>query len=185
MSKRFRSATVGKIPTVNSFAHRDPLTSDILSRNEDFRFLNRLTTTDGIMDKHLAIQINATLPALYKESHDWHLIYSMDQDGISLNTLFSKSGETGQGSCVLVIKDQNKRVYGAYLSEHLCIKKGFYGNGTSFLWSTNATSFKIFMATGINEFYISSVDTTSFSLGDGKSGPGLFINDDFQVNSAV
>lgn len=73
------------------------------------------------------IQIQQWLPNRISVSSTWSLIYSLDQHGASLNTLYQKS--YNKGPCLLVIQDDQDQVFGAYLSEGIHIDTGCYGTG--------------------------------------------------------
>lgn len=51
----------------------------------------------------------------------------MDQHGISLNTLYTRS--EGQDAVLLAIKDGGGNVFGAFCSDALRIHSGYYGTG--------------------------------------------------------
>ena len=64
---------------------------------------------------------------------DWTLLYSLDQHGASLSTLYSRvdagmrfASNTG---CVVVVRDGDEAVFGAYVSEGLKRSDSYYGTG--------------------------------------------------------
>jgi hypothetical protein len=91
----------------------------------------RATDTPPVLTKQIAEELGAFLPPLQKESNHWELAYSLDQHGISVNTLFQRAQEEGS-PCVLVIQTHHGGILGAYLSEPPQFRKGYYGNGTWF-----------------------------------------------------
>jgi hypothetical protein len=106
-----------------------------------------------LLTKPIADGIRAFCPIIQKESKEWVLLYSLGQDGASLNTLLAKCGGI-QDPCVLVINDSRNNLFGAYLSEPLVYNKSFYGNGTTFLWKSTERGIKGYLTSGINENYI-------------------------------
>lgn len=91
--------------------------------------LERAASTHAVLTNQIAEQIQAFLPLLQQLTDEWRLVYSLDQHGISISTLFEKSALL-QGSSVLLLKDLNGGIFGAYMSEMPAWKKGYYGNGT-------------------------------------------------------
>lgn len=102
-----------------------------------------------ILDRDLAADIRNLIPARLQLQDDWLLVYSLDHDGVLLNTLYrhcdpkydphsaSKRTEVGFGNqvvssmigsnhqisrpqgFVLVLRDELNQVFGCYLNEHL------------------------------------------------------------------
>ena len=77
---------------------------------------------------------------MLQEAASWNLVYSMNQHGISLNTLYSKTQTAGP--VVLMIRDTNNGeflvmvgIFGAFADQGLVLQKGFYGSGSTFLYS--------------------------------------------------
>ncbi|CAI5495593.1 unnamed protein product [Closterium sp. Naga37s-1] len=72
-----------------------------------------------------------TLPARLRTS-PWRLLYSTARDGISMATLFRKI--KGKGSCLLVVRDSNKYVFGCFTNEEWRPMDRYYGNGECFVF---------------------------------------------------
>ncbi|KAI8641285.1 TLDc domain-containing protein [Parasitella parasitica] len=108
------------------------------------------------------------------------LLYSIDQHGISLHTLYRLVKEN-KGPCVLVVKDEDDNVFGAFLNETLRPDKRYYGNGECFLWKWSPTESKIkaFKWTGKNEYMILS-DINFLAIGGGDGVFGLWINSELE-----
>jgi hypothetical protein len=85
--------------------------------------------TPAVMTKQIAEELRAFLPPLQKESNHWDLVYSIDQHGISIHTMFQMAQDSGC-PCVLVLRTDHNAILGAYLSEPPNFRKGYYGNGT-------------------------------------------------------
>jgi TLD len=69
-------------------------------------------------------QIRTRLPALARLSTSWTLLYSLDQHGISLNTLYTrceanreKSDFGSSQGTLLVMKDSGNTVFGAWIDQ--------------------------------------------------------------------
>ena len=88
-----------------------------------------METTIPIIDNKIAEQIRTRIPHLYKEAIKWKLLYSIDQHGLSLNTLYSNIKHAGP--CVMAITTENDEVFGAFTSEPFDpdISKSYYGSG--------------------------------------------------------
>ncbi|QPG93832.1 oxidation resistance protein 1 [Epichloe festucae Fl1] len=84
----------------------------------------------------VAEEIRAMIPERLRIVEDWRLVYSLEQDGASLSTLYQKCRplEGRRVGFVLVVKDQEGGTFGAYLSEHPRPSPSYFGNGECFLW---------------------------------------------------
>lgn len=79
------------------------------------------------------MQLRAYLPALKRLTRSWTLLYSLDQHGISLNTLYTRC-EAQTGSALLIMKDSNDALFGAWMGEGIRPSKGaYYGSGESYV----------------------------------------------------
>ena len=66
-------------------------------------------------------------------SRSWTLLYSLDQHGISLNTLYTRC-EAHTGGALLVMRDSNDAMFGAWVGDGIRQSKGaYYGNGESYV----------------------------------------------------
>ena len=74
------------------------------------------------------IQLHPHLPILLREASSMELLYSFETHGMSLNTLYSKTKD--KGPCLVVIKDSQGKVFGAFSNESLSIHHGYHGNGS-------------------------------------------------------
>lgn len=85
----------------------------------------------------LDIQIRPYLPALARLPRTWNLLYSLDQHGISLNTLYNRCESQGPTSshptgALVVVRDAGDAIFGAWMGEGLKLSKGsYYGSGES------------------------------------------------------
>ena len=93
--------------------------------------------TTSVLEDDLVDAIRSHLPALARLPRTWTLLYSLDQHGISLNTLYTRCEPQGpissqpKGS-LIVLKDSGDAVFGAWLGESVKMSKGsYYGSGES------------------------------------------------------
>ncbi|KAF2717378.1 TLD-domain-containing protein [Polychaeton citri CBS 116435] len=89
-----------------------------------------------ILSRALAEEIRLLVPARLQLADNWSLLYSLEQDGSTLSTLYSRcEPHTGKrGGFVLVIRDGNGGIFGAYLSEPPRPGPHYFGSGECFLW---------------------------------------------------
>ncbi|KAK2015375.1 TLD-domain-containing protein [Colletotrichum eremochloae] len=89
-----------------------------------------------LLSHGVAEEIRIMLPERLRIMEDWKLVYSLEQDGASLTTLYQKAADY-QGrrvGFVLVVRDDAGGTFGAYLSEHPHPAPKYFGNGECFLW---------------------------------------------------
>lgn len=90
------------------------------------------------LTRQLAEEIRLLVPARLQLTEEWRLIYSLEQDGVSLATLYKKCAaykdSRKRGGFVLVIKDTTGGIFGAYLSDAPGPQSHYYGTGECFLW---------------------------------------------------
>ena len=79
------------------------------------------------------------MPARLQLVSTWKLIYSLEQDGASIRSLYDKNeAHVGKrGAFVLVVRDASGGVFGAYLSDALHPSAHYYGTGECFLWKSS------------------------------------------------
>ncbi|KAJ3324144.1 oxidation resistance protein 1 [Boothiomyces sp. JEL0866] len=137
----------------------------------------RATEIPHILTAKIAEELRPFLPIIQKESNYWDLLYSTEQHGISLATMYQR-GATSSNPCILVIRDNHEKVFGAYLSEPCHHHKGYYGNGTCFLWKQYTNGhLGVYLSTGLNEHYILSEHGASLAFGGGENGFALWVDE--------
>ncbi|PVI03050.1 TLD-domain-containing protein, partial [Periconia macrospinosa] len=89
-----------------------------------------------LLSKALAEEIRLLVPPRLQLVDDWTVIYSLEQNGVSLATLYQRAEEYRgkRGGFVLVVRDAEGGVFGAYLSDAPKPASHFFGNGECFLW---------------------------------------------------
>ncbi|KAF9263165.1 TLD-domain-containing protein [Marasmius fiardii PR-910] len=160
----------------------------------------RKESTDPVLDRVLAEKIRSHLPPLSRLHRSWNLLYSLDQHGISLNTLYAKSESSSSSSsssgllgptkvgALLVIKDSCDTSFGVFLSDGL--KRGdgrsYSGSGESFMWRypESGGSVEIFKWTGKNE-YVALCGDVFLSFGGGDGTYGLYVNENLLEGSSA
>ncbi|CAM1503692.1 Fc.00g012830.m01.CDS01 [Cosmosporella sp. VM-42] len=98
----------------------------------------RDNTSDSakLLTNGVAEEIRTMIPERLRIVDDWYLVYSLEQDGASLSTLYQRCQrfEGKRAGFVLVVKDQEGGTFGAYLSEYPHPAHSYFGNGECFLW---------------------------------------------------
>ncbi|KAL4255640.1 Oxidation resistance protein 1 [Pleurotus pulmonarius] len=156
-------------------------------KSGSIELMGRWGSTDEVLSTGLADLIRPHLPALSRLSRKWNLVYSLDQHGISLNTLYDRcerlgqtktsTGTTNRGALV-VVKDSGNVVFGAWMGEGIRMTKGrgYYGSGESFLWRFANHKLDVYKWTGKNE-YVTLCESGFISFGGGDGHYGLYLDD--------
>ncbi len=120
-----------------------------------------------ILTRALAEEIRLLVPPRLQLCESWNLVYSLEEDGVSLTTLYSKCQPWSIAKCgsfVLVVKDaaggvshsppaksffmapdahplqrtaNTFQIFGAYLTDAPRPSSSFYGTGECFLWRSS------------------------------------------------
>ncbi|KAI8367416.1 TLD-domain-containing protein [Choanephora cucurbitarum] len=153
-----------------------------LMREDDFDELppvnlsGRASATTTLMTQSIAAVIRPYIPRRFRIAQNWDLLYSLDQHGASLATLYSCTESFG-GPCILIIQDLEEQIFGAYLSNSFQLQMHYYGTGECFLWKStsqhkqNTPKVKVFPWTGRNDYMmLSNSSFVAIGGGDGKFG---------------
>ncbi|GAA5956606.1 hypothetical protein JCM21900_003618 [Sporobolomyces salmonicolor] len=153
-----------------------------------------------MLQEDVAERIRPSLPPRLRLSSRWTLLYSLDQHGISLHTLFAnldRGLKTRDGGFVLVVKSERGEVFGGYCSEALKRGEGergssqrWGGDGSCFLWRATpfpasdhfrlGASVSTFKPTFRNT-YFQHASSEFIALGGGNDGVfGLWIDGLFE-----
>ena len=89
-----------------------------------------------VLSRGLAEEIRLLVPPRLQLVDTWEVVYSLEQNGVSLATFYQKAEEYlgRRGGFVLVVRDASGGVFGAYLSDAPRPQSHFFGNGECFLW---------------------------------------------------
>ncbi|ORE04005.1 TLD-domain-containing protein [Rhizopus microsporus var. microsporus] len=140
----------------------------------------RREDTDIVLTDEIADKLRVHLPRRYRLAPEMALLYSLDQHGISLSTLYHLV-KNNKGPCVLVIKDADNNIFGAYLNESLKPGTRYYGTGECFLWKWQTPECQItaYKWTGKNDYMILS-EPDFIAIGGGEGVFGLWINSELE-----
>ncbi|XP_048209989.1 nuclear receptor coactivator 7 isoform X3 [Perognathus longimembris pacificus] len=119
-------------------------------------------------------QLAHRLPARV-QGYPWRLAYSTIEHGTSLKTLYRKSASL-DSPVLLVIKDMDNQIFGAYATHPFKFSDHYYGTGETFLY-TFSPHFKVFKWSGENSYFING-DISSLELGGGGGRFGLWLDAD-------
>uniref|UniRef100_A0A8C8VG23 Nuclear receptor coactivator 7 n=1 Tax=Pelusios castaneus TaxID=367368 RepID=A0A8C8VG23_9SAUR len=119
-------------------------------------------------------QLARCLPARV-QGYPWRLAYSTLEHGTSLKTLYRKSASL-DSPVLLVIKDMDNQLFGAYATHPFRLSDHYYGTGETFLY-TFSSNFKVFKWSGENTYFING-DVSSLELGGGGGRFGLWLDAD-------
>jgi hypothetical protein len=103
------------------------------------------STTERILTERMAEEIRLMLPAKHQLPEQWDLVYSLDQHGVSLATLYarSKAYNSPHAGFIVAVKDQEQNVFGAYLSDYPHIHPYYYGTGECFLYKFSSVAINL------------------------------------------
>ena len=95
-----------------------------------------------ILSKNLAEEIRLLVPPRLQLVDTWKLIFGLEQDGVSLATLYDKCDQYRgrRGGFVVAVKDEVGGIFGAFLSDPPHPSSHFYGTGECFLWRSSIPS---------------------------------------------
>ncbi|CDH54303.1 tld-domain-containing protein [Lichtheimia corymbifera JMRC:FSU:9682] len=175
---------IGRQKDAHNDKNRRPLvtrktTHDIV-QYRPVKLTQRDANTMSCLDTRMAETLRLFLPRRLSVAHEWRLLYSMDQHGSSLQTLFYNV-QKHLGPCLLVIQTTDEEIFGGYLSETLHMESRYYGSGECFLWRMDMQSGNprplVYRWAGKNDYLIYS-DRNYLSLGGGDGKVGLWLNGD-------
>ncbi|KAG0738341.1 hypothetical protein G6F16_004895 [Rhizopus arrhizus] len=142
--------------------------------------------TCAVLTENMAEIIRPYVPKRFRVASVWKLLYSLDQHGASLQTLYSMTRDY-VGPCVWMMKDEDGQIYGAYSSHTLAYQHNtYYGTGECFLWKLTSEhqptlpKIKVFPWTGKNDYMI-LCNSTFIAMGGGDGQFGLWLKSDMET----
>jgi hypothetical protein len=150
------------------------------------QLLGRKESTRVVLETSLAIALRSHLPPRARLPRSWTLLFSIDQHGISLHTLYARCGAHA-GGALLVIRTADDRCFGAWVADGIREGHGSYiGSGESFLWKVigDGDKVRVFKWTGKND-YVALCEPESISFGGGDGHYGLYLDETLYEGSSA
>ncbi|XP_061574238.1 nuclear receptor coactivator 7-like isoform X2 [Cololabis saira] len=167
-----------QIITVKDSKRRLSLCSSVDSEAEEYQeeddALPVLSDHSQLLDDHHLLKLAAHMPPRTR-GYRWHLVYSTAIHGSSLKTLYRNMAGL-DSPVLLVIKDVQKKVFGAFSSDPFKVSKYCYGTGETFLFSFNP-DFQQYRWSGENSYFVSG-NLESLQIGGGGDGFALWLDAD-------
>ncbi|XP_075453366.1 nuclear receptor coactivator 7 isoform X3 [Ascaphus truei] len=137
-------------------------------------YLPDLKDKSSLLDDTHVEKLAHCLPARV-QGYPWHLLYSTQEHGTSLKTLYRNLASL-DSPVLLVVKDMDNQVFGAYATHPFRLSDHYYGTGETFLF-TFSPDFKVFKWSGENSYFING-DISFLELGGGGGRFGLWLDSD-------
>ncbi|KAI9800226.1 MAG: hypothetical protein M1825_004210 [Sarcosagium campestre] len=87
-----------------------------------------------LLTRALAEEIRLLIPPRLQLAGRWTLAYGLERDGVSLTTLYEKCALQDGAGYVLIVRDGDGGLFGAYLTDPPRPSPHYYGTGECFLW---------------------------------------------------
>ncbi|KAI0289267.1 TLD-domain-containing protein [Russula brevipes] len=154
------------------------------SERRGVQLLGRKDSTRIILGTSLADTLRSHLPPRARLARSWTLLFSIDQHGISLHTLYARCGSHAGGT-ILVVRDADDQYFGAWVTDGIREGHGSYiGSGESFLWKAHGDGVRVFNWTGRND-YVALCEPESISFGGGDGHYGLYLDETLYEGSSA
>eukprot|EP00347_Sterkiella_histriomuscorum_P021924 403332297 len=142
---------------------------------------NKSEKSEFLTDQQIS-NIIEELPSMLKQNN-WTLVYSMNRDGVSLNTFYEKAKKWKH--TLLFIQDTNNYVFGGYCTENWRVSSKFYGTGENFLFTFRNCNQPIAYRWSGQDDQLQWGSETFLGLGGGTLGRfGIFLQDSFLKGSS-
>ncbi|KAF2155329.1 TLD-domain-containing protein [Myriangium duriaei CBS 260.36] len=94
------------------------------------------SSSSRLLRRSLAEEIRLLMPPRLQLVDTWKLVYSLEQNGTSLASLYGicEQFRGKRGGFVLAVRDADGGIFGAYLSDPPHPNAHYYGTGECFLW---------------------------------------------------
>ncbi|KIS00055.1 oxidation resistance protein 1 [Cryptococcus deuterogattii 2001/935-1] len=157
---------------------------------EHLALIGRKNSTSNVLTSEDAVGLRACLPPRQRLTNQWTLLFSLDQHGASLSTLYRlidiyTVNHQSSGN-ILVIRDGQGNRFGTYMNEPIVKREGtYYGSGESFLFKlTHSCQTIPYRWTGKNK-YFALCEADFMSFGGGAGAYGLILDSTFTHNSSA
>ncbi|KAI4802327.1 hypothetical protein KUCAC02_020175 [Chaenocephalus aceratus] len=127
--------------------------------------------SDLLQDTHME-KLACRLPARV-QIYPWRLAYSTVKHGTSLKTLYRSLADV-ESPVLLVIKDMDNQIFGAFSSHPFKMSEHCYGTGETFLFSF-CPEIKVYRWTGENSYFVKG-NIDSLQMGGGGGQMGLWLD---------
>ncbi|XP_074541259.1 nuclear receptor coactivator 7 [Halichoeres trimaculatus] len=128
-------------------------------------------TSDLLQDTHIE-KLACRLPARV-QGYPWRLAYSTVRHGTSLKTLYRSLIDV-DSPVLLVIKDMDSQIFGAFSTHPFRVSEHCYGTGETFLYSF-CPEIKVYRWTGENSYFVKG-NIDSLQMGGGGGHLGLWLD---------
>ncbi|XP_057678171.1 nuclear receptor coactivator 7 isoform X1 [Corythoichthys intestinalis] len=157
------------------------ITIDEAKRRQSFGSCDGELAADGLplmsdasyllQDTHLE-KLACRLPARV-QGYPWRLVYSTVKHGTSLKTLYRNLLDV-DNPVLLVIKDLDNQIFGAFSTHPFRISEHCYGTGETFLYSF-CPEIQVYRWTGENSYFVKG-NIDSLQMGGGGGHLGLWLD---------
>ncbi|KAH0548658.1 hypothetical protein GP486_007799 [Trichoglossum hirsutum] len=132
-------------------------------------------TSAQLLSRALAEEIRLLIPPRLQLAEDWSLVYSLEQNGTSLATMYKNcEGLVGsKGGFVLVVRDSSGGVFGSFLTNAPSPSPHYYGTGECFLWKASIVSPLANLPLPPSSDTTNLTRSTTISNGNGTLSPPL------------
>ncbi|XP_037305530.2 nuclear receptor coactivator 7 isoform X1 [Pungitius pungitius] len=127
--------------------------------------------SDLLQDAHVE-KLASRLPPRV-QIYPWSLAYSTVRNGTSLKTLYRSLVDV-DGPVLLVVKDMDNQVFGAFSTHPFRVSEHCYGTGETFLYSF-CPEIKVYRWTGENSYFVKG-NIDSLQMGGGGGQLGLWLD---------
>uniref|UniRef100_A0A8C9QZF7 Nuclear receptor coactivator 7 n=1 Tax=Scleropages formosus TaxID=113540 RepID=A0A8C9QZF7_SCLFO len=166
------------IITVNEAKRRQSVGS--FDDNELLDLLPVLSDNSLLLEESHLLKLASYLPARI-QGYPWRLAYSTAVHGTSLKTLYRNLTDI-DSPVLLVIKDMDNQVFGAFSTHPFRISEHCYGTGETFLYSF-CPDVRVYQWSGENSYFVKG-STDSLQMGGGTGHFGLWLDADLYHGSS-
>ena len=132
----------------------------------------------SVLSEAAATWLRGELPLRYNV-REWHLLFSTEQHGCSLRTLYSRLA--GHEASLLVLLDDRQHTFGAFVAEPWEAGGGYFGNGETFMFTVSPRTRRYKWTRENSHFVLASHDMLGFG-GGGKFA--LYLDSSLEFGSS-